>query len=53
MQMNVLVSQWRSPTDFLLKTSGQRWLNEVPRLGVPRMEIKPLEFEQKNEMEEQ
>lgn len=53
MQINALVSQWRSPTDFLLKTPGQRWLNEVPRLGVPRIEIKPLEFEQKNEMEEQ
>lgn len=53
MQMNVLISQWRSPTDFLLKTSRQRLLNDVPRLGVPLMEIKPLEFEQKNEMEEQ
>lgn len=53
MPMNTLVSQWRSPTEFLLKTPGQRWLNEVPRLGVPRLEIKPLEFEQKNEMEEQ
>lgn len=52
MQMNALVSQWRSPTEFLLKTPEQRWLNEVPRLGVPRMVIKPLDFEQKNEMEE-
>ena len=53
MQTGLLISQWRSPTDFLLKAPGQRWLNEVPRLGVPRIEIKPLEFEQKNEMEEQ
>ncbi|MFN0109332.1 MAG: hypothetical protein ACKVZH_10810 [Blastocatellia bacterium] len=52
MPMNVLVSQWRSPTDFLLKTPGQRWLNEAPRLGVPRMEIKSLDLEQKNELEE-
>ncbi len=52
MQMNALISQWRSPTEFLLKTPGERWMKEVPRLGVPRLEIKPLVIEQKNEMEE-
>ncbi|MBS1788497.1 MAG: hypothetical protein JST85_12285 [Acidobacteria bacterium] len=50
--INTLISQWHSPTEFLLQTSGQRWLKEVPRLGVPRLEIKSLDFEQKNEMEE-
>ena len=50
--INMLISQWHSPTEFLLKTPEQRWLKEVPRLGVPRLEIKSLDFEQKNEMEE-
>ncbi len=50
--VNALVSQWRSPTDFLLKTPGQRWLKDVPRLGAPRIEINPFDFEQKNEMNE-
>lgn len=50
--INALVSQWRSPTEFLLKTPGGRWMKEVPRLGVPRLDIKSPDFEQKNEMEE-
>ncbi len=50
--LDALVSQWRSPTDFLLRTPGEQWLKEVPRLGVPRAEIKPLVIEQKNELEE-
>ncbi|MBL8187694.1 MAG: hypothetical protein JNK38_06785 [Acidobacteria bacterium] len=50
--INTLVSQWRSPTEFLLKTPGERWMKEVPKLGVPRLDIKSLDFEQKNEMEE-
>ena len=50
--INALVSQWRSPTDFLLNTPGQRWLNEVPRLGVPHVEINPFDFERKDEMNE-
>ncbi|MBI1762672.1 MAG: hypothetical protein HYR56_14655 [Acidobacteria bacterium] len=50
--LETLVSQWRSPTDFLLKPPGERWLKEVPRLGVPRLEIKPFVIEQNNEMEE-
>lgn len=47
-----LISQWRSPTDFLLKTPGERWLKEMPRVGVPRAELKPFVIEQNNEMEE-
>ncbi len=50
--INTLVSQWRSPTEFLLKKPGERWMKEVPKLGVPRLDIKSLDFEQKNEMEE-
>lgn len=50
--LETLVSQWRSPTDFLLKTPGERWLKEVPRLGVSHLELKPFVIEQNNEMEE-
>jgi hypothetical protein len=28
-----LISQWRSPTDFLLKTPGNELLNTLPRVG--------------------
>ena len=27
------ISQWRPPTEFLLKTPGQEWLKTVPKLG--------------------
>lgn len=47
-QMDALISQWRSPTDFLLKTPGEQWLREAPRLGAPLVEIKPLAIERKN-----
>ena len=29
----LLISQWQSPTDFLLATPGQQWLQSVPQLG--------------------
>jgi hypothetical protein len=32
-QTRLLISQWRSPTDFLLKTSGEQLLKAVPRLN--------------------
>jgi hypothetical protein len=35
-----LISQWRSPTDFLLKTPGDELLRTVPRLGESAIEIK-------------
>ena len=50
--IELVVSQWRSPTDFLLKTPEIRGVKEVPHLGVLRMQIKPLVIEQQNEMEE-
>ncbi len=50
--LEVMISQWRSPTDFLLKTPAAPGVKEVPHLGVLRMQIKPLVIEQQNEMEE-
>jgi hypothetical protein len=35
-----LISQWRSPTDFLLRTPGDELLKTVPRLGTSAIEIK-------------
>lgn len=35
-----LVSEWRSPTDFLLKTPGDQLLKTVPRVGASAIEIK-------------
>lgn len=52
MPLEPVISQWRSPTDFLLKTPAVRGVKEVPHLGVLRMQIKPLVIEQQNEMEE-
>jgi hypothetical protein len=34
-----LISQWRSPTAFLLKTPGDELLRTVPRLGASAVEI--------------
>lgn len=51
--MDALVSQWRSPTEFLLKTTEAQWMKEVPRLGAPRLEIELPLIERKHEMEEQ
>lgn len=48
-----LLSQWRSPTEFLLHTPGDQLLKTVPRLGGSLIEIKALAPEQKNELEEQ
>jgi hypothetical protein len=35
-----LISEWQSPTDFLLKTPGDQLLKTVPRVGVSAIEIK-------------
>jgi len=32
MEASALISQWRSPTDFLLKFPADRLLKSVPRL---------------------
>jgi hypothetical protein len=31
------LADWRSPTDFLLDTSGSAMLRDVPRIGDPRL----------------
>ena len=51
--LETLVSQWHSPTDFLLSNPGERWLREVPRIGTPRLDLKPFvnEPKQQNELE--
>ena len=34
-----LISQWRSPTDFLLRTPGDELLRSVPRVGASAVKI--------------
>ena len=34
-----LISQWRSPTEFLLKTPGDELLRTIPRLGKSAVEM--------------
>jgi hypothetical protein len=48
-----LLSQWRSPTEFLLRTPGNALFRTVPRLGASWIESRTLVPEQKNDMEEQ
>jgi hypothetical protein len=48
-----LISQWESPTEFLLRTPGNELINTVPRLGEPFMEFgqpgaQPHEPKEKN-----
>ena len=38
-QSQVLISQWRPPTDFLLKYPGEQLLKTVPKLGDSPAEI--------------
>src|SRR5262245_9450787 len=47
-----LLSQWRSPTEFLLRTPGAALLMTVPRLGSSWIESRTLAPEQKNDLEE-
>lgn len=46
------LSQWRSPTEYLLRLPGDPLLKTVPRFGESWFEIKKLASEQKNEWEE-
>ena len=43
-----LISEWRSPTDFLLSTPGDQLLKTVPRVGPSAIEIKVNFSDQKN-----
>lgn len=45
---SLLLSQWRPPTDFLLKSPGELLLKTVPQLGESLMEIKAIMPDQKN-----
>jgi hypothetical protein len=40
-QPAMLISEWQSPTDFLLRTPGEQLLKTVPRAGESLFEIKP------------
>lgn len=44
----MLISGWRSPTDFLLKTSGEQLLKTTPRLGESIVNIEGFFLEEKN-----
>jgi hypothetical protein len=40
-QAPMLISEWQSPTAFLLRTPGEQLLKTVPRVGESLIEIKP------------
>lgn len=40
-QPAMLISEWQSPTDFLLRTPGEHLLKTVPRVSESLVEIKP------------
>ena len=41
------ISQWKSPTDFLIETPGQKLLNTVPHIGDGFMDMPALNAEEK------
>ncbi|HLG13269.1 MAG TPA: hypothetical protein VJH03_01935 [Blastocatellia bacterium] len=41
-QSAILISQWRSPTDFLLRTPGDALLKTLPRVGGSVVEINAI-----------
>lgn len=43
-----LISEWQSPTDFLLRTPGDQLFKTVPRVGASAIEIKVNFSDQKN-----
>jgi hypothetical protein len=47
-QPAMLISRWQSPTDFLLKTPGDRLLKTIPRTGDSIIEIKPINPDEMN-----
>jgi hypothetical protein len=48
LRADTLISEWQSPTDFLLKTPGDELLKTVPRVGASAIEIKVTFSDQKN-----
>lgn len=47
-QAATLISGWRSPTDFLLNTSGQQLLRATPRLGESIVNIEGFFLDERN-----
>ena len=47
-QPAMLISEWQSPTEFLLRTPGEQLLKTVPRAGESLFEIKPSMPDEKN-----
>jgi hypothetical protein len=43
-----LISEWRSPTDFLLRVPGEDWLSQIPRLGEPLTDLLPQPRDRRN-----
>lgn len=44
----ILISQWRSPTEFLLRTPGEQLFRRVPRLDESLVNIKAIIPDQQN-----
>ena len=47
-QPAMLISEWQSPTGFLLRTPGERLLKTVPRVSESLFEIKPSLPDERN-----
>ncbi|MFL6208900.1 MAG: hypothetical protein ACJ74W_08625 [Pyrinomonadaceae bacterium] len=43
---DMLISRWHSPTDFLLRSPGDRLLRTIPRLSTTTADIKALSFDE-------
>jgi len=41
------ISQWKSPTDFLIETPGRNLLKTVPRIGDGLIDMQALEIEER------
>jgi hypothetical protein len=41
------ISQWKSPTAFLIETPGQKLLKTVPRIGDGFMDMRALNAEER------
>ena len=41
------ISQWKSPTGFLIETPGQKLFNTVPHIGDGFMDMRALNAEEK------
>ena len=46
-EVQMLISEWRSPTECLLKVPGEEWLG-IPRLGEPLMDLPASHRDRRN-----